>query len=96
MPILSLINKLESVRQTLKASESELKSEIQNIIKKIATAIDDLKEIRSYSDMVDSKLEKKLEFTEFENTVEEFKLEHEKLWEQINKYRSLEDIGKHS
>lgn len=62
-----------------------LKAEIKGIISKIATASDDLDNIKSYSDIIDAKLERKLEIDDFNEEVQE-------IWNEFPKYTSYENI----
>ena len=62
-----------------------IKSDIESIISKVASAAEDLREIRSLSDVMDGKLGQKVDKETYDDAVDE-------LWKEFNKYTSIEAI----
>lgn len=62
-----------------------IKDDIEGIISKIASASEDLKEIRSFSDIIDTKLNDKLDIDTYEH-------KNQDIWKEFKKYTSIEAI----
>ena len=64
-----------------------LQMDIKNIIEKIATASDDLKTMKTYSEIFNSKLKSKIEMPDVKKEVD-------MIWNQFSKFCSYEHIQK--